>query len=217
MNNFRTKEFPIDDYSTFSHIDFLNKLKVYANNRLIEKELCRDQYILTPDNYMKMNLIYARAQAKLPIVVMGETGVGKTSLLRFFVQKILNEHLEIFSIHAGVTLQTIMTKMQEFITMALQIMPLRIWIFFDEFNTNDNIGLLCEIICDRSLNNEKLPENMVLTAACNRYSLKTIKTKFDQNLRIKKKRSDDTDSDKLLHIVKPLPDTVILYIRGVRP
>jgi ABC-type phosphate transport system ATPase subunit len=34
---------------------------------------------------------------------MGETGCGKTSLIRFFSKNILNDELEIFNIHAGVT------------------------------------------------------------------------------------------------------------------
>jgi len=49
-----------------------------------EKDIHRDDnYALTLDNFYKMCLIIQRIRAKVPVVVMGETGVGKTSLVRF--------------------------------------------------------------------------------------------------------------------------------------
>ncbi|CAF0884551.1 unnamed protein product [Adineta steineri] len=34
----------------------------------------QDEYVLTPDNYIKMLLIYSRVQSGLPVLIMGETG-----------------------------------------------------------------------------------------------------------------------------------------------
>ena len=205
----KANNYNIDDFSTYSHFDFLGKLNAYSTTDL-QVDLAKDPYVLTPDNFLKMNLIYVRAEAKIPIVIMGETGVGKTSLLRFFVNKVLGESLEIFSIHAGVTLNQIFEKMKK-ITKDCDRFR-RIWVFFDEFNTNENIGLLCEIMCQRSMNNEKLPDNLVFAAACNPYRLRSKKIQFDQNVGIRKKRTDFSESNRLLHIVKPLPDTIIQYI-----
>ena len=45
-------------------------------------------------------------------------------------------------------------------------------LFFDEANTTDAIGLIKEIIIDKSLNGEQLEleeNNMVVIAACNPY------------------------------------------------
>jgi hypothetical protein len=41
---------------------------------------------------------------------MGETGCGKTSLIKFFSQVILNDTLVIFDIHAGVNYGMIAEK-----------------------------------------------------------------------------------------------------------
>ena len=42
--------------------------------RLIAGKL-RSKYILTPDNYIKMLLIYLRVQSNIPVLIMGETGM----------------------------------------------------------------------------------------------------------------------------------------------
>jgi len=41
---------------------------------------------------------------------MGETGCGKTSLIKFFCQNVLNDKLIIFNIHAGITAGMILEK-----------------------------------------------------------------------------------------------------------
>jgi MoxR-like ATPase len=42
----------------------------------------KPEYVLTPDNFLKMALIALRAEAGVPVIIMGETGCGKTSLLK---------------------------------------------------------------------------------------------------------------------------------------
>jgi len=54
-----------------------------------------------------MCIIYMRVQSKVPVIIMGETGCGKTSLIRFFSENIRNDKLRIFNIHAGITTQII--------------------------------------------------------------------------------------------------------------
>ncbi|XP_072028883.1 E3 ubiquitin-protein ligase rnf213-alpha-like isoform X2 [Amphiura filiformis] len=43
-------------------------------------------YKLTADNVMKMLAIYMRFRCKIPVVIMGETGCGKTRLIQFLCQ-----------------------------------------------------------------------------------------------------------------------------------
>jgi E3 ubiquitin-protein ligase RNF213 len=57
---------------------------------------------LTPENYYKIGLIFIRIQAKIPVILMGETGIGKTSLIRL-LSNITNDIIRIINIHAGVT------------------------------------------------------------------------------------------------------------------
>ena len=42
-------------------------------------------------------------------------------------------------------------------------------VFFDEANTTDAIGLIKEIMCDRRLHGQPIPENLKFIAACNPY------------------------------------------------
>ena len=105
---------------------------------------------------------------------MGETGCGKTSLIRFFSNNILNDELEIFNIHAGVTAQQIIERVQGYMTQAYKLKEegKRLWVFFDEFNTTENLGLICEVLTERTLLGNRIPENVCLLAACNPYKLR---------------------------------------------
>jgi hypothetical protein len=96
----------------------------------------------------------------------------------------------------------------------------RLWIFFDEFNTTSNIGLLKEIMCERTLLGERLPSNMVFLGACNPRRNKTNKIlrNDDAQIGLRKSRYEmqtliwaGTDR-RLLYTVVPIPETMIEYI-----
>ncbi len=57
---------------------------------------------ITKENYFKIGMIYLRIQAGLPVILMGETGIGKTSLL-VLLSKIMKQDMRIMNIHAGIT------------------------------------------------------------------------------------------------------------------
>jgi len=40
--------------------------------------------VITPDNYLKMLMIYLRISSNLPVVLIGSTGCGKTRLVKYF-------------------------------------------------------------------------------------------------------------------------------------
>ena len=42
-------------------------------------------------------------------------------------------------------------------------------VFFDEANTTDAIGLISEIMCDRTMHGEKISKELKFIAACNPY------------------------------------------------
>ena len=76
-------------------------------------EVVNNEYVVTADNFLKMCIIYLRVQSRVPVVIMGETGCGKTSLIKFFSENILNDKLLIFNIHAGITARMILEKIYE--------------------------------------------------------------------------------------------------------
>lgn len=59
-------------------------------------------YVLTADNFLKMALIVTKVKANVPVVIMGETGCGKTSLLRELAHFSCVIFLS-FTLHAGTT------------------------------------------------------------------------------------------------------------------
>ncbi len=146
---------------------------------------------------------------------MGETGCGKTSLIRFFCQTILNDMLEIFNVHAGITSKIIIEKMTEYITTAniLKDKAKMLWIFFDEFNTTENLGLICEILTNRTILGSPIPDNIVLLAACNPFKLRMKKNKFDENVGIKRANAQNRlAQNTLMYTVNQLPDNIIEYL-----
>ena len=58
-------------------------------------------YSLTLDNFFKMCLIIQRMRANIPIIIMGETGVGKTALIDHLVKNVFLDELVQLNIHAG--------------------------------------------------------------------------------------------------------------------
>lgn len=58
--------------------------------------------VFTLDNFMKLVLIYLRVSTNLPIILMGETGVGKTSLVEY-LSKVIDAECLTLNIHAGIS------------------------------------------------------------------------------------------------------------------
>ncbi|UJR36511.1 hypothetical protein I4U23_029232 [Adineta vaga] len=182
-------------------------------------EKIQSEYVLTPDNYLKMLLIYLRVQSGLPVLIMGETGCGKTALIQFLCQKILDDEMEIFRIHAGVTSEQIIETIENLSQRALQCSEQnkRLWVFLDEFNTTPNIGLIKELTCERTLLGKSIPENMVLLGACNPQRRKETNKIIDNHIGIKKdvyemQRLKDACGISLLYTVVPIPETMLEYI-----
>ena len=214
-NKIAKNEYNISDYSKMSNIELREKLikivdPIRSEGQGLNRSKYVSNYVLTFDNFTKMILIYYKSLAKIPIVIMGETGCGKTALLRYFVTEILQEELLVFSINAGTTLEAIDEYMQNAMEKAKKITPKNLWIFFDEFNTTPCITFLCQIICENRYKNIKLPSNIVVTAACNPY--RTKKVSETEEIGIKKQSRMYKKTSKLVHNVKRLPSNAVEYI-----
>ena len=62
-------------------------------------------YVITADNFLKMLLILIRIRENIPVIMMGETGCGKTSLIRK-LNELMNDgenNMKILNIHSGIT------------------------------------------------------------------------------------------------------------------
>lgn len=116
INEKEKKDLP--NYTKYGQLDFLRELKEILNLNTafpVEKKDTNNEYKLsleeiannyafTPDNFVKMMVILMRIRANIPIILMGETGCGKTSLIKkLFELKNYGskQYLKVLNIHAG--------------------------------------------------------------------------------------------------------------------
>lgn len=135
-------------------------------------------YELTADNVMKMLAIHMRFRCGIPVVIMGETGCGKTRLVRFLCTLQREEkpvdNMVLVKVHGGTTAEMIYRKVQEAEVLAqmnMQRHKLDTVLFFDEANTTEAIFAIKEILCDQTVKGEplKLFSGLKIIAACNPY------------------------------------------------
>lgn len=149
-------------------------LELNSSVKRLKDIIDKDEYVITNDNFRKMVLIIYRIVANIPVVLMGETGCGKTTLIRKLYQLLNGGHetyLEFINIHPGIIDNMIKNEMIRINKKASNTNEL-IWIFFDKLNTCNSFSLLTEIFINRSFEGEKLKENIRLLGACNPYRIR---------------------------------------------
>ena len=163
------------------HEEYLEQIKkLFSLDKMhisdIQK-LCEDlgNYIFVSDNFIKMVHILLNIEAKIPVILMGETGVSKTKLLEMLAT-LYGKGIcrwKKLQIHAGTTDETIvefLEKVNEEIKKEKAENQLT-WIFLDEINTCNSLGLITEILCNHSYLGKKLNDNYVFLCACNPYKI----------------------------------------------
>ncbi|CAG8503791.1 15158_t:CDS:10 [Dentiscutata erythropus] len=176
-----------------------------ARRTAYEIDLPSYRYALSADNLVKMALILLRTRANVPIVIMGEAGCGKSSLIGFLA-KVAEVNYEPFNLHAGIKEQDILDFMNKAQKKADNG---ELWLFFDEINTCNHTGLLANIITHRAFDGKLLHPNIKLLSACNPYR-KRIKSQNQAGIKTKVKKYEDQSN--LVYQVKPLPDQILDYV-----
>ena len=136
-------------------------------------------YVLTLDNIRKILAILMRFRCNIPVVIMGETGCGKTQLIQFMcllqVSQLKNiNNMLILKVHGGTTETDVMRNLEEAEKLAERNYlehKIDTVLFFDEANTSPAIGLIKEIMCDRRMYGRHIRTDIGLQfiAACNPY------------------------------------------------
>jgi MoxR-like ATPase len=131
-----------------------------------------------------MLAIEMRFRCGIPVVIMGETGCGKTRLIRYMcdLKAELNKLMErdnpverenffILKVHGGILENDIVRFVDKVQSHAEENMKhgLDTIAFFDEANTTDAIGLIKEIMCDRRIQGRRIEEDIKFVASCNPY------------------------------------------------
>jgi hypothetical protein len=82
------------------------------------------------------------------------------------------------------------------------------WLFFDEINTCNHVGLLADLIAHRTLLGKPIHSNIRLFAACNPYRLRVN----HDNVTGLEKRKVSRGQSQLVYQVHPLPDQILDYV-----
>ncbi|CAG8532688.1 1347_t:CDS:2, partial [Dentiscutata heterogama] len=206
-NLLRSQHFPansnfvLDNYDDMSCEDILKKLECLARTTHEEREYA--PYALSADNLLKMALILLRTRANVPVVICGEAGCGKTSLIQF-LSGVVNVKFKILNLHAGVTKERILEFLFDAEAVAEEG---EIWLFFDEINTCNHIGIIADLIAHRLLLGKEIHKNIRLFAACNPYR---FRQKADTQAGLLTDRYEEKNS--LVYQVRPLPDQILDYV-----
>ena len=165
------------------------RIEEIKKNKTLEEIV--GKYVFTADNFIKMILILLRIRANIPVIMMGETGCGKTSLIKM-LSRLLNggedSNMKILNINAGTSDKDIIdfikneliddaynideenkVKEIEMLSQGKIFIPKKIWVFLDEINTCKSMGLISELMCKHSYQGIDLPKCIVFIAACNPY------------------------------------------------
>ena len=219
------------DYKHLEHEDFLEEIKKLFSLDTMSvqdiKNLCvkLGNYIFVSDNFIKMVRILLNIEAKIPVILMGETGVGKTKLLEMLTTLYNKgtQRMKKLQIHAGTTDQ----KIVEFIESVEKEVKEEIekkrkkneeineneltWIFFDEINTCNSLGLITEIMCNHTYLGKKINENFVFLGACNPYRIITKKMR-ESGLVYYNQKETSNILNNLVYTVNPLPHALLNFV-----
>ncbi|XP_048410924.2 E3 ubiquitin-protein ligase rnf213-alpha-like isoform X2 [Stegostoma tigrinum] len=137
-----------------------------------------ETYELTTDNILKILAIHMRFRCGIPVIIMGETGCGKTRLIKFLceLRKVgaNTENMKLVKVHGGTTADMIYSKVKDAEAIALENKTnfnFDTILFFDEANTTDAVNSIKEILCDQMIEGAPLTPNtgLQIIAACNPY------------------------------------------------
>ncbi|KAL1791655.1 E3 ubiquitin-protein ligase RNF213 isoform X1, partial [Sigmodon hispidus] len=117
-----------------------------------------ETYELTTDNMLKILAIEMRFRCGIPVIIMGETGCGKTRLIKFLSDlkrgSVEAETMKLVKVHGGTTPSMIYSKVRHAESTAFFNMvqhKLDTILFFDEANTTEAISCIKEVLCDRTV------------------------------------------------------------------
>eukprot|EP01084_Bolivina_argentea_P161760 281556_1 len=109
--------------------------ELYSKNR---------EYVLTFDNIIKIVSIFFRVNSGIPLLVMGETGCGKTKLLRYMAN-ILQLDMIVVDVNGGYNNNHLHKDIYNSQQIAIQSPNKTILLFFDKINSSKCIAAFKEI------------------------------------------------------------------------
>ncbi|KAI4894839.1 hypothetical protein NFI96_022184, partial [Prochilodus magdalenae] len=219
FDQLRTQKVPMNvDFKTLHR---LTQLEILCRVLGVKETDPDSTYQLTLDNALKILAIHMRFQCNIPVVIMGETGCGKTRLVKFMCDLLRKDddksNLLIVRVHGGTTSDTIYKKVEQAVDVSKRNRKHGMYtvLFFDEANTTEALYAIKEVMCDRTIKGKEInAPDLKFIAACNPYR-KHTQSAIDQlekaglGYRV---RAEDTSEKlgqipmrQLVYRVQPLP------------
>ncbi|TRY85502.1 hypothetical protein DNTS_016006 [Danionella cerebrum] len=186
-----------------------------------------ETYELTTDNMLKMLAIHMRFRCGIPVIIMGETGCGKTRLIKFLCEMhrsgVATDNMKLVKVHGGTSSDMVYSKVKEAEDIALRNKldyGFHTVLFFDEANTTEAISSIKEILCDNTADGHVLSGDtgLRIIAACNPYRKHTdvMITRLEAAGLGYRVRAEETDEKlgsiplrQLVYRVQALPPSMI--------
>ena len=185
-------------------------------------------YQLTEDNVNKLLAIHMRIRTNMPIIIMGETGCGKTRMVKFLcdLQIPSNSNLKnmfIVKVHGGTTeldIEKVVMKADQRARSLNKEYKGDIILFLDEMNSTEAIGYVKQVVCDRRVGQHQLDERLKIICACNPYRKHsdTVIMKLERaglGYRVRAEATADrfghVPMRQLVYRVQPLPLSLIPF------
>ena len=238
-----TKSIPLVQYKSLKHMELLYEINKVLNLKYLNKDELNllnetiGDFKFTADNFIKMILILLKVRAKIPVIMMGETGCGKTFLIKTLAELIQSDkksvkakgnnkklsQMKIFTVHPGTTDEDLLNFMEKEKLLennvnsnnnnnAIENMENSLWVFLDEINTCNSMELIKEMLTNHTILGRKILKEVIFIAACNPYRT------YNENTFSKRKIYDvglklhDEESTKYVYYVKPLPYSLLHYV-----
>ena len=169
------------------------------------------EYKVTEDNYKKMILILFRIFTNIPVILMGETGCGKTELIKQLMKMLNkgdNNFLIIKNMHSGVKEEEIIKIIDKAEEKLKESKSNMICVFFDEINTTSLLSKMKEIFVSHSLNGKTIDDRIRFIGACNPFRKKE-ENESDKGLNLEKMKEN---GEEMTYLVNPLPNSLLYYI-----
>ena len=84
------------------------------------------------------------------------------------------------------------------------------WVFFDEINTCNSLGIITEIMCNHTYLGKKIKDNFVFIGACNPYRL--LNKKMKESGLVYYNTKEKNKLNNLVYSVNPLPHSLLNFV-----
>jgi len=239
----------LPNYIKYSQVEFLEELKeifdvknpVYKKeNSYKSLEEIFHNYIITPENFFKMILLLLHISSNIPIIIMGEEGMGISSMIKKVFELINNGNsfLKTFNVKPETTNNDIINfvkhdvipeaecinktekvQREEYKKMNLYFHEKKLGILFDEINLCKSMEIISELVIKNSLQGQNLPSNIVFMATCYPYIKGDQKVILDENKKALLNSLSEERKEVINRIIEgnsdrvyPLPHSLLNFV-----